>query len=222
VHGCVFDFSPSLCRNSETKHETSAADEVYKPAPHGSESIDSIHMAIPVQGAAFVLLNLLRGISVVSLVLVMVTSLIIVVKNFLLFGFFFFLVLNHIFLFLEASLLIAAESEMVSGIFAANLPLLGPDRSSAVLGLLQLIMASNVLSDLVTYPKTVPLSAQIAKLLLATAIIVGISGGLNFFIAALYGSNAKAVRRDGATCTSMLDAEARRPPLDVSPPNYKK
>ena len=86
----------------------------------------------------FIPLNILRVITIISLLLMGVASLVIVIKGL---GHFangsFFQVVNHLFLVIEIGILIVSEIELLQDTFERVLPLIGPKSTLLTLGMLQ-------------------------------------------------------------------------------------
>ncbi|GAO48524.1 hypothetical protein G7K_2697-t1 [Saitoella complicata NRRL Y-17804] len=174
---------------------------------------------------SFVLLNALRFLSVTSMILCIVSSWVVIALSFEDFGFYFFTAFNHLFLSLEAVILIASEFGIPYKLFAEFLPLLGPKSSLATLGLLQLISGFCVLGDLhheLIDPDCAG-NPHFWKLLLATGTLLLTVSLFNLVASLSYRSKMRGtlrLERDQGAVALRSQRQKEKRIMEISPPLY--
>ncbi|KAJ4331878.1 hypothetical protein N0V87_008815 [Didymella glomerata] len=171
-------------------------------------------------GPGFIILNVQRGLNIIALASVVASSIVMLVKTFIVSKFFFFDATSHVITAVVGIFLIVSECSLFRRFFARNWPLLSPAHGFVTLGCAMMVLGLNMLGNMnkeATSQKT--LSLPFWRLLVASGILAIVIGFFNVVASYIFcdrarGITARSVRSRGAIAVSEADAESQRYDFD--------
>ncbi len=155
-------------------------------------------------GPGYIILNILRGLNIIALSSVVASSVVMLVKTFvvskvrnkysrennleLIFAqFFFFDATSHVITAIAGLFLIISECSLFRGFFARNWPLLSPSHGFVTLGVAMMVLGLNMLGNMnkeATSQKS--LTMPFWRLLVASGILAIVIGAFNVIAVRLF------------------------------------
>ncbi|KAF2794734.1 hypothetical protein K505DRAFT_336662 [Melanomma pulvis-pyrius CBS 109.77] len=99
-------------------------------------------------GPGYIILNIIRGLNIITLASVVASSVVMLVKTFIVSKFFFFDATTHVVTGLVGLFLIVSECSLFRGYFARNWPLLSPSHGFVGLGCAMIVIGFNLLGNM--------------------------------------------------------------------------
>ncbi|KAF2709178.1 hypothetical protein K504DRAFT_476576 [Pleomassaria siparia CBS 279.74] len=99
-------------------------------------------------GPGYIILNVIRGLNIITLASVVASSVVMLVKTFIVSKFFFFDATSHVVTAILGLFLIVSECSLFRSYFAQNWPLLSPSHGFITLGSLMMISGFNMLGNM--------------------------------------------------------------------------
>ncbi|KAH7355629.1 hypothetical protein BKA66DRAFT_516047 [Pyrenochaeta sp. MPI-SDFR-AT-0127] len=99
-------------------------------------------------GPGYIILNVLRGLNIIALASVVASSIVMLVKTFIVSKFFFFDATSHVITAVVGLFLIVSECSLFRGFFARNWPLLSPSHGFVTLGCAMMVIGLNMLGNM--------------------------------------------------------------------------
>lgn len=166
-------------------------------------------------GPGYIILNIQRGLNIVALASVVASSIVMLVKTFIISKFFFFDATSHVITAVVGIFLIVSECSLFRGFFARNWPLLSPAHGFVTLGCAMMVLGLNMLGNMnkeATSQKS--LTLPFWRLLVASGILAVVIGFFNVIASYVFcdrsrGVTARRVRSRGAIALSEADAESQ-------------
>ncbi|KAF2642378.1 hypothetical protein P280DRAFT_264089 [Massarina eburnea CBS 473.64] len=172
-------------------------------------------------GPGYVILNIIRALNIVALASVVASSVVMLVKTFIVSKFFFFDATSHVVTGLVGLFLIVSECSLFRGYFARNWPMLSPSHGFVFLGCSMMVLGLNMLGNMnkeATSQES--LGMPFWRLLVAAGILAIIIGSFNIVASFIFRDKARhitarRVRSHGAISLSEIpaDIEAQDPKL---------
>ncbi|KAF1967559.1 hypothetical protein BU23DRAFT_287184 [Bimuria novae-zelandiae CBS 107.79] len=156
-------------------------------------------------GPGYVILNILRAINIITLASVVASSVVMLVKTFVVSKFFFFDATSHVVTALVGMFLIISECSFFRGYFARNWPLLSPSHGFVALGCSMTVLGLNMLGNMnKEATKQKSLGLPFWRLLVASGILAIVIGIFNIIASFVFRDRARnitarLVRSKGAT-----------------------
>ncbi|ORY10857.1 hypothetical protein BCR34DRAFT_337748 [Clohesyomyces aquaticus] len=159
-------------------------------------------------GPGYIILNVIRALNIVTLMSVVASSVVMLVKTFVVSKFFFFDATSHVITGIAGMFLIVSECSLFRGYFARNWPLLSPSHGFVALGTAMEILGLNLLGNMnkeATSQKS--LGLPFWRLLLASGILAIVIGCFNVVASFVFRDKsrhitARRVRSHGAITLS--------------------
>ncbi|KAF9693476.1 hypothetical protein EKO04_008166 [Ascochyta lentis] len=166
-------------------------------------------------GPGYIILNVQRGLNIIALASVVASSVVMLVKTFIVSKFFFFDATSHVITAIVGLFLIVSECSLFRNFYARNWPLLSPAHGFVTLGCAMMILGLNMLGNMnkeATSQKT--LTLPFWRLLVASGILAIVIGFFNVIASYVFcdrsrGITARRVRSRGAMTLSEADAESQ-------------
>ncbi|KNG44897.1 hypothetical protein DDE82_004532 [Stemphylium lycopersici] len=155
-------------------------------------------------GPGYIVLNVLRGLNIIALASVVASSVVMLIKTFIISKFFFFDATSHVITALAGLFFIASECSLFRGFYARNWPLLSPSHGFVTLGCAMMIVGLNLLGNMnkkATSQES--LTMPFWRLLLASGILAIVIGLFNVIASFVFRDRsrnitARMVRSRGA------------------------
>ncbi|KAK7190971.1 hypothetical protein DPSP01_009170 [Paraphaeosphaeria sporulosa] len=165
-------------------------------------------------GPGYIILNILRVINIITLSSVVASSVVMLVKTFIVSKFFFFDATSHVVTALAGMFLVVSECSLFRGYFARNWPLLSPSHGFVTLGCSMTVLGLNMLGNMnkeATSQKS--LGLPFWRLLLASGILAIVIGFFNVVASFVFRDKARNItaRRVRSKGAITLTEE---PPMD--------
>ncbi|KAF2441497.1 hypothetical protein P171DRAFT_73065 [Karstenula rhodostoma CBS 690.94] len=165
-------------------------------------------------GPGYIILNILRVINIITLSSVVASSIVMLVKTFIVSKFFFFDATSHVVTALAGMFLVVSECSLFRGYFARNWPLLSPSHGFVALGCSMTVLGLNMLGNMnkeATSQKS--LGLPFWRLLLASGILAIVIGFFNVVASFVFRDKARHItaRRVRSKGAITLTEE---PPMD--------
>ncbi|KAH6639401.1 hypothetical protein C7974DRAFT_130636 [Boeremia exigua] len=165
-------------------------------------------------GPGYIILNIQRGLNIIALASVVASSVVMLVKTFIVSKFFFFDATSHVITAIAGLFLIVSECSLFRNFFARNWPLLSPSHGFVTLGCTMMVLGLNMLGNMnkeATSQKS--LTLPFWRLLVASGILAIVIGFFNVIASFVFcdrsrGITARRVRSRGAMTLSEVDAES--------------
>ncbi|KAF2736354.1 hypothetical protein EJ04DRAFT_171254 [Polyplosphaeria fusca] len=167
-------------------------------------------------GPGFIILNVIRAMNITALGTVVASSVVMLVKTFIVSKFFFFDATSHVITAFVGLFLIVSECSLFRGYFARNWPLLSPSHGFVSLGCAMMVLGLNMLGNMnkqATSQET--LGLPFWRLLVASGILSIIIGFFNVVASYVFRDKsrhitARRVRSHGAiSLTQEPDLESQ-------------
>ncbi|KAF2745661.1 hypothetical protein M011DRAFT_469328 [Sporormia fimetaria CBS 119925] len=166
-----------------------------------------------VAGSGFVILNIVRGLNIIALASVVASSVVMLVKTFVVSKFFFFDATSHVITALAGLFLIISECSLFRGYFARNWPLLSPAHGFVSLGCAMMVIGLNLLGNMnkeATSQES--LGLPFWRLLVASGILAIVIGFFNVVASYIFRDKsrditARQVRSHGACAESLSERD---------------
>ncbi|KAF2833387.1 hypothetical protein CC86DRAFT_279307 [Ophiobolus disseminans] len=160
----------------------------------------------------------MRGLNIIALASVVASSVVMLVKTFIVSKFFFFDACSHVLTAIAGLFLIVSECSLFRGFFSRNWPLLSPAHGFVTLGCAMMGIGLNMLGNLnkeATSQKS--LGLPFWRLLVASGILAIIIGFFNIVASFVFRDKsrnitARGVRSRGAMTLSEVDTESQYDP----------
>ncbi|KAF2471575.1 uncharacterized protein BDR25DRAFT_285079 [Lindgomyces ingoldianus] len=174
-------------------------------------------------GPGYIILNVMRAMNIVTLMAVVASSVVMLVKTFIVSKFFFFDATSHVVTGIIGMFLIASECSLFRGYFARNWPLLSPSHGFVALGTAMMVLGLNLLGNMnkeATSQKS--LGMPFWRLLLASGVLAIVIGFFNVVASYVFCDKsrhitARRVRSHGAiTLSENGDVESDPKALSVT------
>ncbi|KAF1849602.1 uncharacterized protein K460DRAFT_399719 [Cucurbitaria berberidis CBS 394.84] len=131
-------------------------------------------------GPGYIILNVLRGLNIIALASVVASSIVMLVKTFIVSKFFFFDATSHVITAIVGLFLIVSECSLFRGFFARNWPLLSPAHGFVTLGCAMMVIGLNMLGNMNKQATSQQsLSMPFWRLLVASGILSIVIGFFN-------------------------------------------
>ncbi|KAJ4357637.1 uncharacterized protein N0V89_002213 [Didymosphaeria variabile] len=165
-------------------------------------------------GPGYIILNILRVINIITLSSVVASSVVMLVKTFIVSKFFFFDATSHVVTALAGMFLVVSECSLFRGYFARSWPLLSPSHGFVALGCSMAVLGLNMLGNMnkeATSQKS--LGLPFWRLLLASGILAIVIGFFNVVASFVFRDKARHItaRRVRSKGAITLTEE---PPMD--------
>ncbi|KAJ4365052.1 hypothetical protein N0V83_008668 [Neocucurbitaria cava] len=155
-------------------------------------------------GPGYIILNVLRGLNIIALASVVASSVVMLVKTFIVSKFFFFDACSHVITAIVGLFLVVSECSLFRGFFARNWPLLSPSHGFVTLGCAMMVIGLNMLGNMnkeATSQQS--LGLPFWRLLLASGILAIVIGSFNIVASFVFRDKsrnitARRVRSRGA------------------------
>ncbi|KAF2117579.1 hypothetical protein BDV96DRAFT_597496 [Lophiotrema nucula] len=159
-------------------------------------------------GPGYIILNVVRAMNIITLLAVVSSSVVMLVKTFIVSKFFFFDATSHVVTALVGLFLVISECSLFRGYFARNWPLLSPSHGFIPLGCAMMVLGLNMLGNMnkeATSQQS--LSLPFWRLLVASGILAIIIGFFNVVVSYVFRDKsrhitARRVRSHGAITLS--------------------
>ncbi|KAI4629170.1 uncharacterized protein J4E87_003431 [Alternaria ethzedia] len=165
-------------------------------------------------GPGYIILNVLRGLNIIALASVVASSVVMLVKTFIISKFFFFDATSHVITAIAGLFFIVSECSLFRNFYARNWPLLSPSHGFVTLGCAMMIVGLNMLGNMnkeATSQES--LTLPFWRLLVASGILAIVIGFFNIVASFVFRDKsrritARMVRSRGAM-TLHEDAETQ-------------
>ncbi|KAF1946184.1 hypothetical protein EJ02DRAFT_263554 [Clathrospora elynae] len=155
-------------------------------------------------GPGYIILNVMRGLNIIALASVIASSVVMLIKTFIISKFFFFDATSHVITAIAGLFLMVSECSLFRNFFARNWPLLSPAHGFNTLGCAMMVVGLNVLGNMnkeATSQKS--LSLPFWRLLVASGILAIVIGFFNVIASFVFRDTsrhitARMVRSRGA------------------------
>jgi hypothetical protein len=155
-------------------------------------------------GPGYIILNVLRGLNLVALAAVVASSIVMLIKTFIISKFFFFDATSHVITAIAGLFLIVSECSLFRNFYARNWPLLSPAHGFVTLGCAMMVVGLNLLGNMnkeATSQKS--LGMPFWRLLVASGILSFVIGLFNIIASFIFRDKsrnitARMVRSRGA------------------------
>ncbi|OAK99706.1 hypothetical protein IQ06DRAFT_150233 [Phaeosphaeriaceae sp. SRC1lsM3a] len=169
-------------------------------------------------GPGYIILNIMRGLNIIALASVVASSVVMLVKTFIVSKFFFFDACSHVITAIAGLFLIVSECSLFRNFFARNWPLLSPAHGFVTLGCAMMAIGLNMLGNMnkeATSQES--LSMPFWRLLVASGILCIVIGFFNIVASFVFRDKsrnitARGVRSRGAMTLSEVDTESQYDP----------
>ncbi|KAL1797253.1 hypothetical protein ACET3X_003859 [Alternaria dauci] len=170
-------------------------------------------------GPGYIILNVLRGLNIIALASVVASSVVMLVKTFIISKFFFFDATSHVITAIAGIFFIVSECSLFRNFYARNWPLLSPSHGFVTLGCAMMVVGLNLLGNMnkeATSQKS--LTMPFWRLLVASGILAIVIGFFNVVASFVFRDKsrritARMVRSRGAmTLHEDLETESQYDP----------
>ncbi|KAL6706143.1 hypothetical protein ACN47E_006059 [Coniothyrium glycines] len=145
-------------------------------------------------GPGYIILNVMRGLNIIALASVVASSIVMLVKTFIVSKFFFFDATSHVITAIAGLFLIVSECSLFRGFFARNWPLLSPSHGFVTLGCAMMVIGLNMLGNMnkeATSQKS--LGMPFWRLLLASGILSIVIGFFNLVASFVFRDSSRNI-----------------------------
>ncbi|KAF2266620.1 hypothetical protein CC78DRAFT_577930 [Lojkania enalia] len=145
-------------------------------------------------GPGYIILNVLRAMNIITLLSVVASSVVMLVKTFIVSKFFFFDATSHVVTGLVGLFLVVSECSLFRGYFAQNWPLLSPSHGFVSLGFAMMVLGLNMLGNMnkeATSQES--LGLPFWRLLVASGILAIIIGTFNVVASYIFRDKARHI-----------------------------
>ncbi|KAH6439976.1 hypothetical protein HBI59_138620 [Parastagonospora nodorum] len=169
-------------------------------------------------GPGYIILNVMRGLNIIALASVVASSVVMLVKTFIISKFFFFDACSHVITAIAGLFLIISECSLFRNFFARNWPLLSPAHGFVTLGCAMMAIGLNLLGNMNKQATSQEaLGMPFWRLLVASGILCIVIGFFNLVASFVFRDKARhitarAVRARGAMTLSECDVESQYDP----------
>ncbi|PSN63973.1 hypothetical protein BS50DRAFT_94084 [Corynespora cassiicola Philippines] len=155
-------------------------------------------------GPGYIILNVVRALNIITLASVVASSVVMLVKTFIVSKFFFFDATSHVVTGLVGMFLMISECSIFKGYFARNWPLLSPSHGFVSLGCAMMVLGLNLLGNMNKEATSQDsLGMPFWRLLVASGILAIVIGFFNVIASYVFrdgkrGITSRNLRSDGA------------------------
>jgi hypothetical protein len=175
-------------------------------------------------GPGYIILNVMRALNIIALASVVASSVVMLVKTFIVSKFFFFDATSHVVTATVGLFLVVSECSLFRSFFARNWPLLSPSHGFVSLGCAMMILGLNMLGNMNKEATSQSsLGMPFWRLLVASGCLAIVIGFMNIVASYIFcdrsrNVTARRVRSRGAIALSEADAESQ---YDAFDPKHK-
>ncbi|KAJ4294545.1 hypothetical protein N0V90_008236 [Kalmusia sp. IMI 367209] len=145
-------------------------------------------------GPGYIILNVLRAINIITLSSVVASSVVMLVKTFIVSKFFFFDATSHVVTALVGMFLVISECSLFRGYFARNWPLLSPSHGFVGLGCSTMVLGFNMLGNMNKQATSQEsLGMPFWRLLVASGILAIVIGFFNVVASFVFRDKARHI-----------------------------
>ncbi|KAF2127415.1 hypothetical protein P153DRAFT_321198 [Dothidotthia symphoricarpi CBS 119687] len=166
-------------------------------------------------GPGYIILNVVRGLNIIALASVVASSVVMLVKTFVISKFYFFDATSHIITGLAGMFLIISECSLFRNFYARNWPLLSSRHGFVTLGCAMMVLGLNTLGNMNKQATSQEsLGMPFWRLLIASGIIAIVIGFFNVVTSFIFRDKsrnitARGVRSRGAMTLTEVDTESQ-------------
>ncbi|EMD68377.1 hypothetical protein GGP41_003409 [Bipolaris sorokiniana] len=145
-------------------------------------------------GPGYIILNVLRGLNIIALASVVASSVVMLVKTFIISKFFFFDATSHVITAFAGLFFIVSECSLFRSFFARNWPLLSPSHGFVTLGCAMMIIGMNLLGNMnkeATSQKS--LTMPFWRLLVASGVLSFVIGLFNIIASFIFRDKSRKI-----------------------------
>ncbi|KAH9876069.1 hypothetical protein J1614_003948 [Plenodomus biglobosus] len=145
-------------------------------------------------GPGYIILNVLRGLNIIALASVVASSIVMLVKTFIISKFFFFDATSHVITAVAGLFLIVSECSLFRNFFARNWPLLSPAHGFVTLGCAMMVIGLNLLGNMNKQATSQEsLGMPFWRLLVASGILAIVIGFFNVVASFIFRDKARNI-----------------------------
>lgn len=145
-------------------------------------------------GPGYIILNTMRGLNIIALASVVASSIVMLVKTFVVSRFFFFDATSHVITAIAGLFLIVSECSLFRNFFARNWPLLSPAHGFVTLGCAMMVIGLNLLGNMNKQATSQEsLGLPFWRLLLASGILAIVIGFFNVISSFVFRDKARNI-----------------------------
>ncbi|KAI8934397.1 hypothetical protein NX059_009133 [Plenodomus lindquistii] len=145
-------------------------------------------------GPGYIILNILRGLNIIALGSVVASSIVMLVKTFIISKFFFFDACSHVITAIAGLFLIVSECSLFRNFFARNWPLLSSTHGFVTLGCAMMVIGLNMLGNMNKQATSQEsLGMPFWRLLVASGILAIVIGFFNVVASFIFRDKARNI-----------------------------